>query len=64
MRRYHITGGRTPSHKMISLLKSNPQWNSMLLKNVNNELGSLKKFKQVSEYKHLLLLRNIWWSKF
>jgi hypothetical protein len=29
-----------------------------------NGTAHFKKFKQLFEYKHLLLLRDIWWSKF
>jgi hypothetical protein len=29
-----------------------------------NGTGRFKKYKQLPKYKHLLLLRDIWWSKF
>ena len=30
----------------------------------NNGKAHLKKYKQLFEYQHLLLLRDIWWSNF
>jgi len=46
-----------------------PLYNSISLKNITycglrNGTVHLKNCKQLFEYQHLLLLRDIWWSKF
>jgi hypothetical protein len=35
-----------------------------LQKRIANVTAPFKKYKQLFEYQHLLLLRDIWWSKF
>jgi hypothetical protein len=37
---------------------------STCLRSLNSATGHFKKCKQLFKYQHLLLLRDIWWSKF
>jgi hypothetical protein len=50
-------------HVFFSPFKSNIFSNIMKECTSPREQHALKKFEQLFEYQHLLLLRHIWWSK-